>query len=329
MAKAEKNFEVVKKYYFRKKGVLETQGYDWIGEAYFELYPVELDGKLGFADSNGEIVIPIIYDRKIHSNDTVQWNGNREYLGLKKNNLYGLIKRNGSLVLDFCWSDMKFDELSEDLIPVAIDKKWGFANVKTGETQIEVAYDEVEFFKEGFAPVCIKGKWGMIDVNGNMIIKPKYLLDTHFVGDFAIMFEGGYLRYMYGRKEILDSNCKIVNKKGYEIVSDCSWIARTGINIFTLTRKEDGKEVKTVKQLIAFPDYIVVIDDAEYLKGFITARGKYSEEHEYDEKLKKWSVKYTHAKYIGGGTWSVIDYSGKPIEIPNYELQEVKKSLLA
>ena len=52
MAKAEKNFEVVKKYYFRKNGVLETQGYDWIGEACLELYPVELDGKLGFADSN-------------------------------------------------------------------------------------------------------------------------------------------------------------------------------------------------------------------------------------------------------------------------------------
>lgn len=131
------------------------------------------------------------------------------------------------------------------------------------------------------------------------------------------------------QREISDSNCKIVSKKGYEIVFDCSWIDRTGINIFTLTREEDGKKVKTVKQLIAFPDYIAVINDGEYLKGYITARGKYSEKHEYDEELKKWSVYHTHAKYIGGGTWSVIDYSGKPIEIPDHELQEVKKSLLA
>ena len=129
MAKAEKNIEVVKKYYFRKKGVVETQGYDWIGEAWFELYPVELDGKLGFADSNGEIVIPIIYDRQCHANDTVL-TGNREYLDLKKNNLYGLIKHDGSLVIDFCWIDMELSKLSEDLVPVAIDKKWGFVNKK-------------------------------------------------------------------------------------------------------------------------------------------------------------------------------------------------------
>ena len=328
MVKEEKNFEVVKKYYFRKNGVVETQGYDWIGKACFELYPIELDGKLGFADSNGEIVIPIIYDRQCHINDTVL-RLNREYLDLKKNNLYGLIKQDGSIVIDFCWNDMKLEKLNEDLIPVAIDKEWGFVNIKTGKTQVEVAYDEVEFFKDGFAPVCIKGNWGMIDVNGNMIIKPKYLLDSHFVGDFAIMFEGGSWRYSYGCREISDSNCKIVNKKGYEIVSDCSWISRTGINIFTLERKENGQTVKTVKQLIAFPDYIVVIDNGEYLEGYITARGKYSEKQEYDEDLKEWATYYTHAKYVGGGTWYVIDYSGKPIKIPYYKLQEVEESLLA
>lgn len=328
MAKTEKNFEVVRKYYFRKKGVIETQGYDWIGEVCFELYPVELDGKLGFADSNGEIVIPIIYDRQSYLNYTV-WTEKYEYLDLKKNNLYGLIKYDGSLVVDFCWNDMELSKLSEDLIPVAIEKKWGFVNVKTGEIQVEVAYDKVESFKDGFAPVCIKDKWGMIDVNGNMIVKPKYLLDSHFVGDFAIMFEGGSWEYGKNFRRISGSNCKIINNQGYEIVTDCSWIDRTGINTFTLTRKENGKTVKMVKQLIAFPDYIIVIDDGEYLEGYITARGKYSEEFEYDEELEKWSKGYTHAKYIGGGTWSVIDYSGKPIKIPDLKLQEIKKSLLA
>lgn len=329
MFKAKKNFEVVEKYYFRKKGVLETQGYDWIGKVHFELYPVELDGKLGFTDSNGDIVIPIIYDRELHVNGTVAWTGNREYFDLKKNGLYGLIKHDGSIVVDFCWGGIRLDKLSEDLIPVAIDEKWGFVNVKTGKTQVEPAYDQVEFFKNGFAPIRIEDKWGMIDVNGNMIVKPKYLLDSHFEGDFAIMFEGGSWHYGWNCRKISDSNCKIVNKKGYEIVSDCLWIDRTGINVFTLTMKENGKKVKKVKQLIAFPDYIVVIDDGKYLKGYITARGKYSKKHKYNKKLKKCSVNYTHAKYIGGGTWSVIDYSGKLIKIPDHELKEIKKSLLA
>lgn len=328
MANVEKNFEVVKKYYFRKKGVLETKGYDWIGEACFELYPVELDGRLGFADSDGEIVIPIIYDRQPRINDTV-WRGNKEYLDLKKNGLYGLIKHDGSLVLDFCWNGMKLDKLSEDLIPIAIGKEWGFANVKTGEIQVKPAYNKVESFKNGFAPVCVEDNWGMIDVKGNMIVKPKYLVDSYFKRDFAIMYEGGSLRYVYKGRAISGSNCKIVNKKGYEIVSDCSWIDRTGIDIFTLERNENNQTVKTIKQLIAFPDYIVVIDNGEYLEGYVTAKGKYSKEFKWDEELKVGSVYYTHAKYVGGGIWSVMDYTGKTIEIPAYKLQEVKESLLA
>lgn len=328
MAKTEKNFEVVKKYYFRKEGVLEEKGYDWIGEACFELYPVELDGKLGFANGNGEIVVPIIYDRQAHINDTV-WTGNPEYLDLSQNKLYGLIKHDGTLVIEFCWEDMDLRKLSEDLIPVAVDKKWGFVNVKTGKTQVKPTYDEVEFFKDGFAPVRLEDKWGIIDVNGNVIAHPKYLLDSHFKGDFAIMFEGGSCRYMRNTIMISDSNCKIINKKGAEIVTDCSWIERTGVNVFTLTRRVDGKEVKSVKQLIAFPDYIVVIDDGDYMEGYITPKGNYSEEFIYDEELKKWSASYTHAKYVGGGNWSAIDYTGKPIEISEDRLQEVRKSLLA
>lgn len=326
MAKTQKNLEVVKKYYFRKNGVVEPQGYDWIGEPFMELYPVELDGKLGFADVNGEIVIPTIYDSKGYGNNTV-WFPSHEYLDLKKNKLCGLIKHDGSLVVDFCWSGMKLALLSEDLIPVAIENKWGFVNVKTGKTQVEVAYDEVESFKDGFAPVCINKKWGMIDVNGNMIVKPKYLLDFRFEGDFTIVFEGGYVKYGPANRFIFDSNCKIINKQGYEIVTDCSWIEVTGINIFTLSRKEKGKTVKKVKQLIAFPDYIIVIDDGEYLEGYIT-RGKYSKKFEYGEE-GEWPVHYTHAKYIGGGTWSVIDYSGKPIKISGFKLRKIKKSLLA
>ena len=45
MASNEKNFDVVRRYHFRKNGVVDSQGYDWIGEARYGLYPVELDGK--------------------------------------------------------------------------------------------------------------------------------------------------------------------------------------------------------------------------------------------------------------------------------------------
>lgn len=329
MANGEKNFEVVRKYYFRKNGVVEEQGYDWIGEVHLGLYPVELNGSLGFADENGEIVIPIIYDRQVHINDTV-WCGNEEYLDLKKNKKAGLIKYDGTVVVDFDWEETSLSKLNEDLLPVQNNGKWGFVNIKTKKTQVEPAYDDVGFFKDGFAPICIDKKWGMIDAKGNMIVAPKYLLDFHFFGDFAIAFEGGSWQYGYnGGREVLNTNCKIINKKGHEVVSDCKWIERTGINTFTLRKNENGKTIKMVKQFIALPDCIVVIEDGEYSKGYLTSKGAYVEKYEYDEELKQWPTSYTHAKYIGGGTWSVIDYSGTPITIPDCRLQEVKKSLLA
>lgn len=282
MANENEKIEVVQKYYFRKEGIIEKQGYDWIGEARLGFYPVLLDKKMGIADCNGKIVVPIV------------------------------------------WESMELKKLNEDLIPVK-KEKWGFANVKTGETQVEPIYDEVNFFKEGFAPVRVKDKWGIIDVNGNMIVEPKYLLDSHFVQDFAIMFEGGSWEYgNRGIRMISNANCKIINKKGYEIVSGYSWIERTGINTFTLTRQENnGQEIKTVKQFIIYQEYIFVIDDGEYEKGYITAEGQYSRE---------WQAKanyYFHAKYTGGGNWSVMDHTGKTIEIPKEELQKkVKENLI-
>ncbi len=325
MTKAEKNFEVVRKYYFRKKGVVETQGYDWIGEECAgHLYPVELDRKLGFADCNGDIVVPIIYDRQMHVNNSV-WMSNNTYLDVAKNGLWGLITHDGTVAVEFQWGEIRASEISEDLVPVELKGKWGFANVMTGQKQIEPVYDEVKFFKYGFAPVRIEDKWGMIDKNGTLITKVKYLLDNHFVGDFAIMYEGGYWEPGRGSRLIYDSNCKIINKKGYELVTDCSWIERTGVNTFILTSKENNKKVKSIKQFIELPNYIIVIENGEYLKGYITEEGKYSEEVVLDTELGY----CPHAKYIGGGTWSAIDYTGKPINIPNDELQKVKDALLA
>ena len=329
MAEKEKNFEVVKKYYFRKEGVVETQGYDWIGEVCAgNLYPVELDGKLGFADCNGEIVIPIIYDRQMHVNNSV-WMSNDTYLDVAKNGLLGLIKHDGTVAVEFQWDKIRAYELSEDLVPVELKGKWGFANVMTGQKQIEPVYDEVKSFKYGFAPVRIEDKWGMIDKNGTLITKVKYLLDNHFVGDFAIMYEGGSWENGHNTRLIYDSNCKIINKKGYELVTDCCWIERTGVNTFVLTSEEKSEEknkrVKSIKQFIELPDYIIVIDNGTYVGGYITEEGKYSKEFVLDSTSGYW----THAKYTGGGTCSAIDYTGKPIEIPDTELQKVKDALLA
>lgn len=320
--------EVVKRYYFRKDGVDDVQGYDWIGKiCEVGLYPVELNGKLGFADCNGQIVVPIIYDRYGHCNDTIPCHSDM-YLDLRKNGLKGLVKKDGTIAVEFEWHDMWLWKLSEDMVPVALNDKWGFVNVKTGKVQVQPSYDSVECFNDGFAPVCIDGKWGIVDKKGEMIIEPKYLLDFYFYHDFAIVFEGGSWSWKGKGRVVSDSNCKIVNKKGYEIISDCSWIDRVGVNTFAITREIDGKSVESIKQFVSFPNYIVVIDDAEYVEGYITAQGDYYKDLTPD--IYGSGAEYFRcAKYLRGGTLSAIDYTGKSIAIPKSKLQKVKHSLLS
>lgn len=308
MAKSEGEVEVVRKYYFRKDGVTGQTAYDWIGKPFHGLYPVELGDKLGFADDNGSIVVPIIYDRYGHINDSTGL-GNDEYLVMRKKGMYGVLKHDGTITVEFKWKDMVAYKLSENLLPVTADgKKWGYVNIATG-AQITPAYNEVGVFRNGYASVRVKKKWGLIDADGNMITEPKYLAEFNFSGDFAIVLQGGSIVHQgdsnYGYyKAASNSNWKILNKKGYEIETDCCEISRiTDItNIFAITRKENRKEIRILKQFIAFPDYIVTITGSAYM---------------YNEK------------YIREGIWSVIDYTGTPITIPEEELKKIKENLIA
>ena len=63
----------------------------------------------------------------------------------------------------------------------------------------------------------------MISSNGILVLEVKYLLESYFEDDFAIVFEGGICRRgPWNSVKISESNCKLVDKKGYELVSGCS-----------------------------------------------------------------------------------------------------------
>ena len=221
----------------------------------------------------------------------------------------------------------------------------------------------VGFFKDGLAPINLEDKWGLIDVNGNVICKPKYIRIERFKWDFAIAYEGGTLTTDIGGVDTWGSNWKIINKKGYEIISfsACDSIIRAGFNTFVLKVYTKRKEITLTKQLIPFSDYIVIIDNGEYVEGYVSSDGKCIKEFDKNKLVKHLKmmykagkyfgrdgrclgkfgevsdyieyeghefVLYPKAKYIGGGTWSAVDYTGKEIEIPNSVMKEIKNSLL-
>ena len=160
-------------------------------------------------------------------------------------------------------------------------------------------------------------------------------MNFDFVNDFAIVYEGGHFNHSTQKNGsiISDTNCKIINKKGYEIASGYALIERSGINTFTLIKNtNDGNDVSSeVKQLIPLENYIVVIDNAQYQSGFITSDGKFSEKFVFDEEKGITSTNYINAKYVGGGTWSAIDYEGNAVHALDFDLlkDKEKEKLLA
>ena len=165
----------------RKYGVIDKDGnyviqphydsvyvWDWMYEG---LTLVMLDDKKVYIDKNGKMIIdpqgmPV---KKEYINDN-------PLLVIKQGDKYGY-SSNGKTVIK-----PEFDEATDFLsskhypcpyAKVKINSKYGFID-KTGKYIINPQYDELDWFREGFAGVKIDGKWGFVDFFGTVVIKPVY-----------------------------------------------------------------------------------------------------------------------------------------------------------
>lgn len=132
------------------------------------------NGRMGFMDRKGKVVIPPLYrcdvnwqDRqfaeKITPVSMVQADGKEKY---------GFIDRTGKVVVDFQydWAEQFFDGLAK----VTKDGKSGYVNTDGAEV-IPLQYAAADHFAEGVAAVEIGGLWGFIDTAGRTVIQPQYL----------------------------------------------------------------------------------------------------------------------------------------------------------
>lgn len=134
-------------------------------------YLVEKNGKYGFTNKTGEVVIPIEYESAYDFSEGLA--------GVKKNGKYGYIDKTGEVIIPFeydgyGWTPFQtFDSLATDfkngLARIKKNGKWGFIN-RTGEVVIPVVYDEAEDFSDNIVHVKKNNKWGFIDKTGKEIV---------------------------------------------------------------------------------------------------------------------------------------------------------------
>ena len=123
---------------------------------------VRKDGKYGLINADGEFVIPCIYDefRRLK---------NIQYAVVRINNKWGAVDLHNNTLIEFLYEDA-FDD-KDNYVVVVQDGKMGCIGIldKAG-VNIPCKYDTMGHFNEkGYAAACLNGKWGVIDVNDNVL----------------------------------------------------------------------------------------------------------------------------------------------------------------
>lgn len=282
---------------------------------------VDKKGKVGFADSQGNVIIKCQYESAYPFSNGVSI--------VCKSKSYGMIDMTGKVVLP-----IKYSNISSwnDLYLIKDGKKMGLAS-KSGEIVLKAEYSLISKVNcYGKALIAVGGKaspndkktymagakYGIIDKNGRILINPEYkgLYEFAFdgTGNYPY-YEGKRLVYSYhNTTDTLLTNCSFlgVNKNGFNI-ADCGIIDGQGKELlkqglYTYVMEPKGNMVryyiaKKKETLCGYHDLLT--GKSFQATVFKSAIGD----------IKYW----THGDFSGniapvnGSTWSFIDKSGQTL----------------
>ena len=182
--------------------------YLWFGEPVFEGIKlnmsnfsngravVRVDGKVGFIDRTGKLVIPAIYDGNFWD---AEWSSysprfNNGFAVIRKDGKFGMIDMYGNIIIPFIYDRIACQwtgTFSEFPIRVSRDGKWGFVD-EDGKVVIPLQYGLVMPFSNGLAAVNVmafeigwENSWGFIDTTGELVLPFEYNIGDQWEGWFA------------------------------------------------------------------------------------------------------------------------------------------------
>lgn len=103
---------------------------------------------------------------------------------VRKNNSIEVINSNAETQFYLPDNTSYYGAFSEDLAVVAINGKYGFIN-KNGEMVIKPQFDQAKSFSEGLAAVKLGSYYGFIDKTGKTVINPQFFSVTSFSENLA------------------------------------------------------------------------------------------------------------------------------------------------
>jgi hypothetical protein len=312
------------------------------------LEPVEVDGKYGYADKSGKIVIAPIYD-EVAWQDLQSFSSGGILARVKANGKYGYIDRKGKEV-----TPLHFDEAPQlsggcsGMIQVRIGEKWGWIDRRGKEITLPLYDETVEypmkcpglpwkllyvffdvhpaaFDDYPMARIMADGKWGYIDVRGKEMIPPRYdeiYDEDHVKGDvLALVREGNQWYWIdFDGKEITPAylaEADAGNLRPIQLGDKWGYASVDGI-VMILPHFDQARDFRANGQAIA-------MEDGKWV--FIDANGKIQDRFptlaEIDppryEEVDEFSGTSGLARVKRDGKWGYIDLRGKEVVLPQYE----------
>lgn len=276
---------------------------------------VEKNGKWGFVDKHGKIVIRCKYDY------IVSGFGKNGIAIVEKNGYRGLVDRNGKEIVPCTkyvsiWSVFRYNDPSE--IWYMVEKrngKVGFID-KKGAVVVSCIYDDAsKLFYTNVALVCKDGKWGCVNRSGKVIVPCEYEeKDIAYTYSYSSLFEEIYIKAKDGKQWVLWNSD---GKKVFEC--ECDNLYSMGENLVSVKRNEkwgvmdlNGKEVIPFKYDTDFSmanGWILVQMDGKW--GYINKRGEQLIPCEYE-----WIGLDSNAKmlrFLKNGKYGWMNLKGKQV----------------
>ena len=292
----------------KKYGAFNRDGKAIVDIEYDYIIPIEdslittKDDKNGLFNLKGEEVIPTTYKEVqiAHTLREYEW---ETFRVVNNEGKIAFFNNSGKQLTDFLYDEVSAGR--DGLIPVLLDNKWGYIDVK-GKIAIPFKFEYASSFSDEKAQVEINGEKKIINTKGEFIEEEKenYILDgekyTIIEEDnkYKVISENGkvaidnnysrmslYNDIIIARTEELDF---ILDLKG-NILAECKFLIQVGSNTFVTSEIEGelkGKLIDSKGNILSDYIYVEVFNYEEFSK--IVAKksdGNYVVLNEKGEKL--------------------------------------------
>ncbi|MBR6504613.1 MAG: WG repeat-containing protein [Clostridia bacterium] len=330
-----------------KYGLIDYEGKVLISCEYDEIYSLKgtknsiilkKEGKLGLADCRGNIIIePVYINIMPMSNDYKSG-----YIVVNSENTYGVVDFNKTVILEPKYQDIKQisannmyvvkeegnykiidksanvinDKLNGEIIQIngeniviSKDGKYGVIN-KNGEERLASNYDYLEYTFDNYYIAKKDNKYGIINIAGEEMIGFSY--DGIIYRKDVDFFEGdtGDIE-----TDIISREFKVVLKGIITDVNSENGYFRIRINdeykYYNLKFEE-----KNSTDILKSNTLFLIKQDGKY--GYADKKGNIIVECKYDDATEQNEFGYAAVKL--NGLWGAIDYEGKTVQEPKYEL---------